>query len=298
MTAIPTDPTAFNDPVWYEPLRSPSWILPELRHDALKVRFVPGRVPSGLSQEAREVRLGLPMALAEAARFTTDVATVSALRAAPADVLVTVTVDEPGTGRTASVRMRREDGSEIEPIERGGDDPASAGAGFAELPGVVAAALREMGARAQWSTLYRAPAAQAAVAYARSHRLVALLRDPSAHRLDGTTVAEVAEARATLKGTLTALAEMAGRAGSPMAALLFFAGLFLVHDGGSGLHTEFRLATNGICEQAKDPHDPVFRLSVPALHMIGDVRESDARRQLVGRDADIELRRWLLRTAV
>jgi hypothetical protein len=297
MSIVPPDPTELTEPVWFEPLRSPTWLMPEPAVAPLHVRFVPGPVPGSLTGPDRQVRLGLPMALAEAVRFTTDVASVSALRPGPADLLATVIVDEPGEGRAVRVVMTRGDGAEAAVIARGSERADEAGELFAALPGLVAGTLRDLGAKAQWSTIYRAPAPVAAIGYARAHRVVGWLRDPAVHEV-GEDPQEAGRIRATIKDALAVLADTAGRAGSPFATLLFLAGLFATRDGGSGVHTEFRLAANAICVQAKDPHDPLYRVSVPVLAMIGEARESERRRELVARDADLEVRRWLLRTAL
>jgi hypothetical protein len=237
------------------------------------------------------------MALAEAVRFTTDAASITALRPGPADLLATVHVSERGEGRQVRVVITRGDGSEAAVVERSTDRADEAGEIFSALPGIVAGTVRDLGAKAEWSTLYRPPAPVAAVSYARAHRIVGWLRDPSVHEV-GEVSPEAAQRRADLKQRLTVLAETAGRADSPFATFLFLAGVFATYDGRSGVHADFRLAANAVCVRAKDPHDPVFRMSVPVLAMIGDTRESERRRELVSRDADLEVRRWLLRTAV
>ena len=68
-------------PVWFAPLREPAWLLPRVRDDAPTIVFGAERwQETGVDGDGRDLRLGLPSYLAEAARFGTNARSL-ALRA-------------------------------------------------------------------------------------------------------------------------------------------------------------------------------------------------------------------------
>ena len=60
-------------PVWFGPLREPAWLLPRVRDDAPTIVFGAERWrETGVDGDGRDLRLGVPLYLAEAARFGTN----------------------------------------------------------------------------------------------------------------------------------------------------------------------------------------------------------------------------------
>ena len=71
VTAGPIEP--LEPPVWYAPLRSPSWLVPVVREGAPTIVFcAEGWDDRAVGEAGRDLRLGLPVYLAEAVRFGTN----------------------------------------------------------------------------------------------------------------------------------------------------------------------------------------------------------------------------------
>lgn len=268
-------PALLPEPVWFDPLRQPSWLLPPIRGGARRVLIVPGEGAS---------LLGLALFLGEALRFSTD----ARVEVATGDWVVTA-------GSAAVVRVRApEDPSSGAVVEFGDASGtvegrlavlAGDGAALASLPGRVAEGLHPRGIRAAWSTAFQAPSADHAVTYARSHEVVARLR----------AAAPDARGEPDLHPLLAHLALASASHASPLEVAAFFAGLAAAKDAGSHAWGEYRLQANAIAQRATDPRDPVFRLSVAALALYGDTGEASARAHRLTGEATDELRAWLAR---
>ena len=67
------DAAPLETPVWFGPLREPEWLLPRVRDDAPTIVFAAERWREpGVDGAGKDLRLGLPLYLAEAARFGTN----------------------------------------------------------------------------------------------------------------------------------------------------------------------------------------------------------------------------------
>jgi hypothetical protein len=101
-------PTVLGRPVWYEPLRSPSWLLPSVAASAPRVTFAPAAAAEGESVSERRLREGLPMFLAEAIRFSTEARAAAVFDPAArgdASVHATVALEGAGPERRLVVRV-------------------------------------------------------------------------------------------------------------------------------------------------------------------------------------------------
>lgn len=278
-------PPLLDEPVWYEPLRRPSWLLPSVREDAPRVRFRPG---SGADED---LRLGLPLFLGEAVRFSSDARVEVGTGDQPVPVGLAAVVTTEVGARTVIDIADADDGSVEELLLPGPEDPAL-GAALATLPSALMAALTPRGVRPAWSTVFQAPPADRAVASVRARGTLARLRT-----LAGTPPGEPdgephgIDARAGLGH----LAKGASARSSPLDVALFIAGLGVAKEAGWSAWRDFRLEANAIAQGAKDPLDPVFRLSIASSILFGDTGEASARAQLLGRDAPEDLRAWLAR---
>ncbi|HEX7246947.1 MAG TPA: hypothetical protein VF351_02475, partial [Actinomycetota bacterium] len=165
MTDPAGDAGTIEPPVWYGPLREPSWLLPRVRDDAPRVVFCAeawGDQP--VDPPGRDLRLGLPMYLAEAIRFGTDARCV--VMPAPGtgshaivggDAVVRTEVAPNGD---ASIRVRVIDGSGavVDEVVREARDAATLGEALASLPRACSEALARCGVRPIWNSLYTLPA--------------------------------------------------------------------------------------------------------------------------------------------
>jgi len=292
-------PALLHEPVWYEPLREPSWLLPPVREGAPRVVCTPAEEPASDDIAERALHLGLPLMVAEAIRFATD-ARVSATTGPwavtdGAAAVVTVSVTGEGPGRELRVQLSGADGIEVDGFAHPVPDDDSLGASAAGLVGEVNGALRRVGVRAVWSTVYTPPAAATAVAYLRGHYLVARLRDPEVHEAAADDPEATSGRRQAVRSALGALADLASHASSPLAVALFFAGLAATKAAGSAAYKDFRLPANALAMGADDPRDPVARLSVLALYLFGDQMAAEQRVRMLGVLGDQELHAWLLR---
>jgi hypothetical protein len=292
-------PDVLEEPVWYAPLRSPSWLMPPVRDDAPRVVFRPSPAPDD-DVRLRGVRAGLPMFLAEAVRFVSDAAAAAVVSpagpAGDADAYARTALVEDGAARAILVDVRDARGATIGEVRRAFHDDATLETVVGTLPGAVAAALAPVGVRPVWSTVYVPPPPGHAAEQIRGHAVCAWLRDPELHRIDASFDAdEAARRRAAVAAGLTRLAELAGRSPSPFNAFLLFAGLMVVRDAGSGVYLDFRLQANALCMNATDPRDPVYRMSVLVLRALGDPEIAGRRMRSLGAE-DPALATWLTRT--
>lgn len=297
--AEPGLPALLQEPVWYGPLRAPSWLLPPLREGAPRVVCTPAQEPADEDTSGRALRLGLPLMVAEAIGFATDArasATTGPWAVAEGTAaVVTPFVAGEGSDRELRVRLWRADGAEMEELVHPAPDDGSLGASVAGLVSEVNGALQGIGVRAAWSTVYAPPAPATAVAYLRGHYLVARLRDPGVHESVADDPEATSARRRAVHSALAALADLASHASSPLAVALFFAGIAATKDAGSAVYQELRLPANALAMGADDPRDPVSRLSVLVLHLFGDDVAAEQRARAAGTTGNGELHDWLLR---
>ena len=135
-------PPALEEPVWFERLREPTWLLPPVREGATRVAFVSEHGDGRLD---RDLLVGLPLYLAEAARFATEAATVAltapvppgigdrAARELDASILVTTSTTGAGDLRRLRVRVERPAGTVLDE-ELAAEDGQALAAALAELP--------------------------------------------------------------------------------------------------------------------------------------------------------------------
>ena len=292
-------PDVLDEPVWYEPLRSPSWLMPPVRDDAPRVVFEAAPPPDD-DARLRGVRTGLPLFLAEAVRFVSDATTAAVVSdegdAGSAVAYVRTALEDDGREPAIVVDVRDVRGGTVGDVRRAVPDDSSLESVIGTLPAAVAVALAPVGVRPVWSTVYVPPPSGHAAEQVRGHAVCAWLRQPDLHRIDPSTDAdEAARRRAAVTAGLTRLAELAGRSASPFNAFLLFAGLMAVRDAGSGVYLDFRLQANALCMNATDPRDPVFRMSVLVLRALGDPEIAGRRRRSLGTE-DPALTSWLTRT--
>ncbi len=291
-------PTVFEQPVWYEPLRSPSWLVPPTDPSAPRVAFVGASQPPGEEADARELREGLPLALAEALRFTTAARTVASVDpdADLGDVTVRATVVLEGDDgdRALTVRLEAPD-VELEPVRRPAGDATQLEEALGAVPGAVTAALRPAGIRSVWSTVYQPPGVGHAADAVRALSISRSLRDSASHRDVAGDSEATSVRRAKLDSAFRRLADLAGRATSPLASMPFFAALASSHDAQNHAYLGFRLSANGRCTTATDPRDPVFRMSVLVFLLLGDPVIAGQRAKALASSEDPELRQWLAR---
>jgi hypothetical protein len=284
-------------PVWYEPLRSPSWLLPKVDADAPRIVFTSTPPPEREATPDRELREGLAMYLAEAVRYSTVARTAVSLDASehPGAIVADVrTVGEPGEPSLV-VQLRGAGGEDLGTLTEPFGDDAGLGRAIGTLPNAVGAALRPAGVRSVWSTVFQVPPEAHAADHVRGYSVCRSLRDPALHRDVAEDSEETARRRAAVDVALRRLADLSGRVTTPFAAMLFFAGLAATHDHGNRAYLGYRLSANGRCTTATDPRDPVFRMSVLVFRLLGDpVIAGQRQRALAGSD-DEDLRRWLTR---
>jgi hypothetical protein len=292
-------PALLDEPVWYEPLFSPAWLLPRLRDGAPSVMFVPGEAPGGEEHPAaRSIRIGLGLYLAEAVRFSTDAKAPAATGpwAVGAGSAAVVTATVSGEGPSRAVRISVAGGDvEIGQISHEAPDDAALGNVISGLPGELNVKLRDAGVRPVWSTIYSPPPASQAAEYVRAHRVCAWLRDPDVHSPAPESPDATKEKAEVVKGALKTLANLASRTASPLAAALFFAGLAATKANGSGVYADFRLPANSLAMKADDPRDTLYRLSIPVLFLFGDDGAAESRLRVLSASGDEEMSGWLAR---
>jgi hypothetical protein len=285
----------FPEPVWYEPLRQPGWLLPSLRDGAVPVRFAPEDDAPGGDEG---VRLGLPLALAEAVRYTTDAATSASLLA-PDDVptegltVRTAVAGEAGD-RTLGFRVLR-GGEVLHEVVHPAPDDAALGVVLAGLPSEVVGVLREAGIRPVWATSYIPPAPARAASYVRAHHGCAWLQEPGTFAPGDDEHRDEGLHRAQVRAALATSAEHATRDGGPLGAALFLATIAAAKAGGSTMYIQFRVQANPITLAERNPRDPMSLLSVVALSLFGDAHTAEQRSLALSGGAEPEVKRWLAR---
>jgi hypothetical protein len=291
-------PSILEQPVWYESLRSPSWLLPKAEADAPRVVFTPAPDPERESQADRELREGLPMFLAEAVRYSSVARTAVEFDGSVDDGSIRADVAPIGESaeRMLTVRLRGTDGDDIGTVTQAFAGDADLGRAIASLPAAVGAALRPAGVRSVWSTVFQMPVETHAADLVRGYAICRWLQDPRSHRDVSTDSEETARRRAAVDGALRRLADLSGRVTTPFASMLFFAGLAACHDHGNPAYLGYRLSANGRCTTATDPRDPVFRISVLVFRLLGDPVIAGQRTRALAAADDQDLRRWLART--
>lgn len=296
--AAPLDP-----PVWYEPLRAPAWLVPGIRGDAATIVYT-AEAWQGTSVDpaGSDLRLGLPLYLAEAARFGTNARPIALRTAlAPDDVAVAVADarfsvrSAVAPGGDASIRLRVHDahGDVLGEVVRQARDEPSLGQALEALPHAVSELIPKGDVRRTWSSAYILPSGPALASYVRGQRACVRLREgelPS-----GADPDAIAERRAAVRVVLGSLGSLATSTPEPFPALLFFGALLVAHDAGSPVVGEFRLQANARCTVATDARDPVYAMTALVMRLFGDLDASERRMKALRATADEPMQAWLER---
>jgi hypothetical protein len=296
-------PPALEEPIWFERLREPTWLLPRAREGATRVAFVSEHADG---RPDRDLSLGLPLYLAEAVRFATEAATVALTapvaagigdrpaRELDAAVLVTTSTTGAGDLRRLRVRVERPAGTLLDDELEAADGPVL-GEALADLPRRVTDAVRATGVPGTWAPVYAPPTAVEAVRYVHAHRACLELGHDALYPPADDDPEIVSARRTVVKALLGALADFAQRGHGAFPALLYFGGLAGAHTHGSTLPLEFRLQTNAICMEATDPRDIPFRLSALVLRLQGDRQIAERRSRTLQETGDTAVAEWLER---
>lgn len=287
-------------PIWFEPLRSPSWLVPGVRDGA--PRIVCCAEPwqgTAVDTAGRDLRLGLPLYLSEALRFGTNARSVGlreprASREVPEDAdLIVSSAVAPDGGAAIRVRLIDPLGSVLGEIERDAHDEASLGEALGGLAHAVSAAAAPMGVRPVWNSLYTLPAGPALAAYIRGqHAFVRVLQGALPVSADSDSIIG---RRADVQSVLEALGTLATSTHEPFPALLFFGALLAARDAGSPVVGGFRLPANARCTASTDPLDPVFAMTALVARVFGDLATSERRIEQLRAAEGGSRRRWLAR---
>jgi len=299
--AVDPLPPALGEPVWFDRLREPTWLLPPAREGATRVAFVSEH---GAGGPDRDLLVGLPLYLAEATRFATEAATVALTepvvpgigdrpaRELDASILVTTSTTGAGDLRRLRVRVERPAGTVLDDELAADDGPVLAEA-LADLPRRVTDVVRATRVPGTWAPVYAPPPAAEAVRYVHAHRACLELGHGALYPPAGDDPEIVSARRTIVKALLGALADFAQRGSGAFPALLYFGGLAGAHAHGSTLPLEFRLQTNAICMEATDPRDIPFRLSALALRLQGDQQIAERRTRTLAETGDRTVAEWL-----
>jgi hypothetical protein len=294
-------PPALEEPVWFERLRQPTWLLPPAREGATRVAFVSEHDDG---RPDRDLLVGLPLYLAEAARFATEAATVALTapvspgigdrpaRELDAAILVTTSTTGAGDLRRLRVRVERPSGTVLD-AELAAEDGRALAEALAELPHRVTDAVRGTGVPGTWAPVYGPPAAAEAVRYVHAHRACLELGHDALYPPADADPEIVSARRTVVRALLGALADFAQRGSGAFPALLYFGGLAGAHVQGSSLPLEFRLQTNAICMEPTDPRDIPFRLSALVLRFQGDRQIAERRTRTLEETGDRAVAEWL-----
>jgi hypothetical protein len=290
-------PTELDHPVWYEPLRSPAWLVPKVDADAPLVAFTVAEPTADETPDGRELREGLPMFLGEAVRYSTAARTTVRFvgDVPPGAIHADVTTAGSSGERALTVHLRNADGGDLATVMQPAADDAALGRAIGALPGAVVAALRPAGVPSVWSTVFQPPIESHAADLVRGYAVCRSLRDPTLHRDVPDDSDETARRRAAVDAALRRLADLSGRVTTPFASMLFFAGLAATHHHGDPSYLGYRLSANGRCTTAIDPRDPVFRMSVLVFRLLGDPVIAQQRARALASAGDEDLARWLAR---
>jgi hypothetical protein len=292
---------SLDEPVWYAPLRSPSWLVPGVRDGAPVVAFGAEPWPEGVDTAGRDLRLGFPLYLAEALRFGTNARAIAirgapdeALDEAPAEHGASITVRTavaPEGSASIRVRMFDERGEMLAEADRRATDEASLGEALASLPFVVAEAAAPVGVRPIWNSLYTLPHGAALTTYVRGQHACRRTIDDVVP--DDAPAERVAERRADVSATLRGLGDLATSTPEPFAAMLFFGALLAARDTRSPVVGDFRLPANARCTAATDPLDPVYAMAALVLRVFGDRDASERRIGALRSTGDPAMVEWL-----
>ena len=288
---------SLEQPVWFAPLRSPSWLVPDVRDDAPRLVFRAEPWEEGAVDAAgRDLRLGLPLYLAEAARFGTN-ARPSVLRAPVAvdgpmpDAMTVRSEVAPDGGGSIRLRVLDARGSVHAEVEREAHDEETLGAALATLPHEVSTAAAAGGVRPVWNSMYRLPVGAGLAAYVRGlHASTRILEDA----LPASAGADALVARrADVSAVLGSLGVLATSASGPFPALLFFGAVLSARDVGSPVVGGYRLQVNARCTAATDPLDPVFAMTALVARVFGDLVASERRIAQLRAGGDASIQQWL-----
>jgi hypothetical protein len=297
MSTAPARP--LEPPVWFEPLRSPTWLVPPVGDNAAPVVVCAEPwVEHGVDRPGRDLRLGFPLYLAEAIRFGTDARAI-ALRSpveqpgAPmpdASLVVRTAVAPDGDG---AVRVRITDpaGSIHSEIVREAHDEPTLAAALESLPHPVSEGIAISGVRPVWNSLYRAPSGAALIAYVRGQGACGRVVDGSLPA--GSDPESIAARRAETASILKALGSLATSTSEPFTAMVFFGALLAAYDAGSSVVGEFRLQANARCTTATDPVDPVYAMAALVMRVFGDLSWSARRVEGLRSSASPAMQQWL-----
>ena len=287
-------------PVWFGPLREPAWLLPGVRADAPTLVFAAERWREpGVDGDGTDLRLGVPLFLAEAARFGTN-ARALALRDAvdpedpPPQGVVTVRSAVAPEG-TPSIRLRVFDaqGEPLDEVVRDAHDAAALGGALGQLLHAVTQASAASGVRPIWNSMYSLPSGVALTSYVRG--LHAALRVNDDALPETAHVDALSERRGDVRTVLTSLGALATSASEPFPALLFFGALAAAADARSSVVGDFRLQSNARCMTATDPLDPVYSMAMLVMYLFGDRSAADRRAEALRATGDERVTRWVAR---
>jgi len=287
-------------PVWFGPLREPAWLLPRLRADAPTIVFAAERWREpGVDGDGRDLRLGLPLYLAEAARFGTNARALASREAVdpddpPRQGVVTVRSAVAPEGQP-SMRLRAFDtqGVPLDEIVRDAHDPVTLGGALGALLHAVTQASASSGVRPIWNSLYSLPSGAALTSYVRGQHAAVRVTDealPETAQVDA-----LSERRGDVRAVLTSLGALATSASEPFPALLFFGALAAAADARSSVVGEFRLQANARCMTATDPLDPVYSIAMLVMHLFGDRAAAERRAEALRATGDERVTRWVAR---
>ncbi len=302
MTSEVGGAAALETPVWYGPLREPSWLVPRVREDAARVVFCAERWQQPAVDEAgRDLRLGLPLYLAESIRFGTNARPLAVRAPAgetdrlPDAAVVVWSAVAPDDGGSVRLRVLDPAGALLTEIVREATDEETLGAALESLPRVCIDAAASSGVRPIWSSLYASPSSAALVSYVRGQR--ACLRVSEGALPETADSAAVADRRNDVRSILGGLGSLATSTSEPFPALLFFGALLAAHDAGSPVVGEFRMPANARCTIATDPRDPVYAMTALVLRVFGDRDASERRMEKLRKVDDPAVLRWTARVA-
>jgi hypothetical protein len=285
-------------PVWFDPLRAPTWLVPPVSDSAVPV--VVCAEPwdeGGVDRPGRDLRLGFPLYLAEAIRFGTDARAI-ALRSSvelgepmPEASLVVRTAVAPDGDGAVRVRITDPAGSIHTEIVREAHDESTLATALESLPHPVSEGIAISGVRPVWNSLYRAPSGAALIAYVRGQGACGRVVEGSLPA--GSDPESVAARRAETASILKALGSLATSTSEPFTAMVFFGALLAAYDAGSSVVGEFRLQANARCTTATDPVDPVYAMAALVMRVFGDLSWSARRVEGLRSSASPAMQQWL-----